>query len=246
MITRLIATGTAALLACSCTWGPPGPGGPGGPGRGFGPGGPPRLFVSPHGEPFRGQPDGPPPLTLWFQQADINKDGRITKPEFEADASTFFLKLDANHDGRVTSLEVSQSQKGLEGAFLIGGPPGMGGPPPGGPPGGGPPGGGPPGGGPPGGGPPGGGPPGGDNEGRHGGRKGPRGPMIAGGAARFGLLGEPEPVMTADRNLNGLVTPTEFTEMADIRFARLDVNGDGNLDAAELPAPGAAALPPPR
>lgn len=67
------------------------------------PEGPPgeRLFISPSGEPFRGQ-DG---LADWFAGADADHDGALTLPEFRADAMRFFKVLDANGDGQVDSAE---------------------------------------------------------------------------------------------------------------------------------------------
>jgi hypothetical protein len=55
------------------------------------------------------------------------------------------------------------------------------------------------------------------------------------GAAAYGLLAEIEPVRAADTDLNGRVSKQEFQEAADRRFARLDKNGDGKLELAELP-----------
>lgn len=70
------------------------------------PAGPPsggghRLFISPAGEPFRGE-DG---LADWFAGADANHDGVLTLPEFRDDAMRFFKVLDTNGDGQIDGPE---------------------------------------------------------------------------------------------------------------------------------------------
>jgi hypothetical protein len=62
-----------------------------------------RPFLSPAGEPFRGE-DG---LAAWFAGADANKDGALTLVEFRDDAMRFFKVLDANGDGQVDGPENS-------------------------------------------------------------------------------------------------------------------------------------------
>jgi len=47
-------------------------------------------------------------------------------------------------------------------------------------------------------------------------------------------LSMPDPVMTADTNLDFKVTPEEFTRQARDVFARLDANNDGMLSRAEV------------
>jgi hypothetical protein len=59
------------------------------------------VFISPMGEPFRPASGGPSPDVAWFQGADINHDGRLTMPEFRADAIRFFAALDIKHDGEI-------------------------------------------------------------------------------------------------------------------------------------------------
>ena len=62
------------------------------------------------------------------------------------------------------------------------------------------------------------------------------------GAARFGLLDLPEPVTSADANLNRGVSLQEFREAAAHRFAALDLDHQGRISQAQLelmrPAPG--------
>jgi Ca2+-binding EF-hand superfamily protein len=60
-------------------------------------GGHPRLFISPMGEPFRGVD----PQDMWFNQADTNHDGALSRAEFLADAMRFFKIVDRGHDGEI-------------------------------------------------------------------------------------------------------------------------------------------------
>ena len=100
----------AALLAATPALAQPGPPPGGRPPPGEhpqgGPAGPTehvRLFLSPSGEPFRGQ-DG---LADWFAAADADKDGTLTLAEFRDDAMRFFKVLDADDDGQVDGPENS-------------------------------------------------------------------------------------------------------------------------------------------
>src|SRR5262252_202272 len=61
-----------------------------------------RMFISPAGEPFRGE-NG---LAAWFAGADADHDGALTYTEFEADAMRFFKSLDVNHDGQLDGFEI--------------------------------------------------------------------------------------------------------------------------------------------
>lgn len=60
------------------------------------------------------------------------------------------------------------------------------------------------------------------------------------GAGRFGYLDMPEPVVSADSNLDRAISRQEFGQAADRRFALLDINGDGAITRDELPKLGAA------
>lgn len=105
-----------ALVMTGCAGGPPG-----GPPPGFGDDddgdGPPRaraqLFISPAGQPFRAMPDQPYPVAAWFAQADANRDGRLTRDEFRADADLWFKALDADGDGQVSMPEVTRWEEEL-------------------------------------------------------------------------------------------------------------------------------------
>ena len=72
----------------------------------------------------------------------------------------------------------------------------------------------------------------------------PGGPGRAGaqreGAARFSYLDIPEPIRSADLNLDWRVTEAEWLKAADKRFAMLDVKSQGRLTPDSLPpVPGA-------
>ena len=94
-----IALAAAALIAASPAVAQPGPPPMGGPPGG----GEHHLFISPYGEPLRGQ-DG---LADWFAGADADKDGALTLAELRADGMRFFKVLDANGDGQVDGPENS-------------------------------------------------------------------------------------------------------------------------------------------
>lgn len=61
------------------------------------------------------------------------------------------------------------------------------------------------------------------------------------GAGRYAFLNIPQPVIAADFDMNRGVSRDEFRRAADQRFALLDLDRDGRLARAELPA-----LPQPR
>lgn len=174
-------------------------------------------------------------MRVWFDQADANHDGALTRAEFRQDALRFFRTLDVNNDGVIGPAELKRyeqvvfpeisfgerPQAALESGVLrvvYGGQ--IGGGAMGGQPGGG----------------------GGSGRGRHGGGEESdhdRGVYGSGdpssqGAGRFGLLDEPEPVTAADLNFDGRVSETEFATRADQRFDTLDVAQTGRLTYADL------------
>ncbi|MDB5738322.1 MAG: hypothetical protein JWO65_1990 [Sphingomonas bacterium] len=55
------------------------------------------------------------------------------------------------------------------------------------------------------------------------------------GAGRFGYLDMPEPVVSADANMDRAISRLEFQQAADRRFKMLDTNGDGAITRDELP-----------
>ena len=210
---------------------PDGEGG-GPPGRqGRGPGAQASLFISPSGKPFRAMPGEPYPVAAWFAAADKNADGHITLAEFEADADAFFSELDRNSDGVIDGSEVEYYEQKMV-PEIIGGAPergaietqsgfllaqygGRGG--------------------------------GGGGGGRGGGRGGqgqgggmPQGDLGAQqstleGAGPYSLLGDPEPVASADADFNSMITRAEFRGAADRRFGVLDTKALGYLTLDDLP-----------
>ena len=60
-----------------------------------------RTFISPMGQPFHGTDAAPDPERVWFDSADGNRDGTISRAEFQGDASRFFAMLDRKHDGEI-------------------------------------------------------------------------------------------------------------------------------------------------
>ena len=243
MIRRFVAaTLLLTLAACASDHprgrghgGPEGPGGRGGPER-------VRLFISPSGEPYRGD-DG---LGRWLAQADTDHDGAVTLSEFRADALRSFKFLDTNGDGVIDGFEMQhyerdivpeigvmtfdEGPRGARPSTTTGG-------------------------GRRGGGRGGGGRGGGMGRGGGGGMGGGRGGgsdsgdgadalaqrqatqvPAAGreGAARYSLLNEPEPIAAADADLDGKVTLAEWMAITDRRFARLDHNKSGRLTKDNL------------
>jgi hypothetical protein len=199
-------------------------------------------FMSPCGEPWRAGDGEPYPLFKWFAATDANHDGAIDLAEFRADHAGFFEALDQDHNGVLESAEISFYEKRVAADVLMGqlfgaafrkpaGPPGAWGAtlfkaqfPGGGLAGGGYQ-----------------GPPGAQGPGPDLGATRPqRQPLI--GAAAYALFNDPEPITSADSNLDGRVTKAEFLAAADRRFKRLDRNADGKLTIEELPKPQAQVL----
>jgi hypothetical protein len=192
-----------------------------------------RTFISPMGEPFRGMPDGKEPAEAWFAGADKNGDGKITRTEFFADAGRFFKTLDVNHDNEIGPEEIDRYEQEVAPEVQTGGFSGGVGGGHGGGGGRGHGGGGHGGGGHGGGGHRGGGEGGSSAESG----PGPSEPAMQ-GAARFGYLAIPEPVIAADTDFNRGVSPREFLAAANQRFDLLDTNHDGVITRDDLPVLG--------
>ena len=62
-------------------------------------------------------------------------------------------------------------------------------------------------------------------------------PDLPRGAGRYGLINSPQPVVSADTDLNRRITTQEIGAAADRRFTLLDPNGIGYLTLATLPTP---------
>ena len=55
------------------------------------------------------------------------------------------------------------------------------------------------------------------------------------GAGPYNLLGEAEPIMGSDANLDGRISLDEFLAAVDRKFTRLDPEGAGKLTLASVP-----------
>jgi EF hand len=193
----------------------------------------PQLFMSPSGEPFRGE-DG---LGQWFARVDADHDGAIDLAEFRADARAFFDRLDTNHDGVVDGFEIQAYEANVApeiARYDFDNPQYSNGQPPGGGSRGGMGGG------------------GGHRGGGGGGRRGgggqgqqqqqqssgdqPQRPSAQGreGAARWSMINEPEPVSGADEDVNGRVSLAEWMKATDRRFETLDKAETGKLTLEQL------------
>ena len=64
-----------------------------------------QTFIAPSGEPFRVSGNVPYPVATWFAGADKNGDGKLDLNEFTADFLRFFDQIDVNHDGAIDSVE---------------------------------------------------------------------------------------------------------------------------------------------
>jgi hypothetical protein len=188
------------------------------------------LFISPAGEPFLAVTNKPYPIVNWFNQADANHDGKVDAAEFRADAERFFAVLDRNKDGVIDSREIYiyehnyvpeiLPQRGADAggllvrvAMQLGGGSGLG--------------------------------DGGFGSGVTSSTDAtrtapdPTNPRqrldSSQGAVQFSLFAAPEPVASADRNLDGKVSLKEFQAQSDRHFAALDTKMRGYLTLDDLP-----------
>jgi hypothetical protein len=172
-------------------------------------------FISPMGEPFRPNSAGDVPIARWFQQADVNGDGRVTADEMRADAERFFRIIDENGDGMIDpeeltfyeadiapEVQVNSRWKRTAQSFAETATDKADG----------------------------------AKKARWRADKGIDGYQIDGlqGAARYGLLNLPEPVAAADGDFNRGITREEFGRAAAYRFQLLDSGGTGGLALPNL------------
>jgi hypothetical protein len=187
------------------------------------------TFISPMGEPFRTQAGDKPPEEVWFERADKNGDGKITRAEFLTDAGHFFMTLDTNHNNEIGPEEIQHYEDDVapevmgfgedvggggharrHGGSVNSGNSDL------------------------------------DGEGvsSSGDSSEPSPPehydATGEGASRFSYLDLPEPVAAADTDFNRGVSPKEFVAAANQRFDLLDSNHDGVLTRDELPHLGGA------
>jgi hypothetical protein len=170
------------------------------------------------GQPFRSAAGQPYPVATWFAEADVNHDGAVDRAEFVADARRFFQTLDHDHDGRLTPEEVIAYERDVAPEIALYTTPSEFGDIP---------------------------------RGRDRGRSrgggigdalgfmpsnrqssGYGGPM---GAGRYAWLNIPEPVVSADSDIDRVITLDEFTATANRRFDTLDVAHQRALRLAGLP-----------
>ena len=168
-----------------------------------------RPFVSPMGEPFRGDGPAGDGLVDWFNQADRNHDGLVTVDEMQADAQGLFASLDIDKDGEIGPDEIDRYETVI--APEVHGEPVYAtkpdssqqvDPDP-------------------------------DGDGSD---LATTSAGSGGGAGRFGLLNIPEPVAAADADLSRGITLDEFRRAARDRFALLDTDHRGGLTIAQLQA----------
>jgi len=163
------------------------------------------IFLSPMGEPFRAEPGQPYPSAIWFAQADKDHDGFVTHDEFVADAMRFFERIDLDHDGRLTPAEVGAYEANIAPETSI-----YSARP--------------------------------DDYFDRSRRDRDRGAMVDSrdyggpmGAGRYSWLNVPEPVVTADQDVDRIITRDEFATAAAGAFARLDLVNRGRLRLEDLP-----------
>lgn len=162
----------------------------------------PVLFISPVGEPFRPQEGNDDPVRRWFDQADRNRDGKLTVGEFMLDGDRVFATLDKDGNGELLPDEVHRYEQdvapeirlyqrrpepGAEGGKKAGSDDGQ--------------------------------------RPRAERRRGGRPPAYADGvigAGRYAFLNIPNPVAVADSDVNRAITAREFRAAAAARFADLD------------------------
>ncbi len=231
MISALKSSFFAALAlglssAAVAQYGPPEP-----PKDGVRAGPQPMLFVSPAGLPFRAEPesDTTSPPERWFAAADRDQDGKLSREEFREDFKTAFAVFDTDGSGAITHLEVVNYEEKIFPEISTGSASGpgrgggeqaqRGGGRRGGPPGGG-------------GGQRGGG------EGRSSSSSSSGSPydMSLIGAARFGFLAIPHPLLDADPQMRRRITLDDYLAIANERFAMLDYMKVGVLDHDALMA----------
>jgi hypothetical protein len=190
---------------------------------------PPRgvVYLSVMGEPFIA-PAGQSALALWLAKADIDRNGSISLAELTADGERFFKTLDIDNDGRIGGFEMTRYEEEIAPASLRARA-GMR-------------------------------PVGSDRvlekdaagfvDRSRNGRRGRD--MLPGGMTRPELsmsadgytisgggssLAIPQPVAMTDADMSGSVTVDEFARAATRRFALVDANKNGLLEAGELSRP---------
>lgn len=169
-------------------------------------------FISPMGEPFRSRAEGDDTLANWLSQADRDGDGALTQAEMRADAERFFTLLDDDGNGAIDPEEMAAYEWDVAPEVQVNSPRrrARGEPAPVAEP---------------------------ARRGQRTNRRfAPYDPYGLHGAARYTLINMPQPVASADADLNRAVSLAEFRAAADYRFTLLDRAGDRRLELAELRA----------
>ncbi len=169
--------------------------------------GPPfaRVYIAPMGQPFR--TDGQSdPMLAWFTQADADHDGRLTLAELQADADRFFTTLDRDRSGEIDPEEMASYENQVAPEIKLY-------------------------------------QRGQDKRARTGKQR--REAKVAArqradyeapyGAGIYASLNIPEPVVSADLDLNRGVSRAELAEVAARRFPLLDPAGRGYITYDTLP-----------
>ena len=187
------------------------------------------LFVSPMGEPFRGQPTRAAALETWFTQTDKDGNGTLSVSEMQGDATRYFAVLDRTKDGEIDPDDINFYESAVvpEIRMMGAGRPtkvqytrvpdggstvdhGTGG------------------------------------GGLAGSQAADRNSGITGrvkksapdqglkGAGWLGLLNIPQPITSADLNFNRGISESEFLKAASSRFVLLDTDRSGALSLGEL------------
>jgi hypothetical protein len=187
------------------------------------------LFVSPMGEPFRGQPTRAAALEAWFVQTDKDGNRSLSVAEMQGDAARYFAVLDRTKDGEIDPEDINFYESAVvpEIRMMGAGRPtkvrftrvpdggstidhGSGG------------------------------------GGLQGAQAADRNSGITGrvqksapdqglkGAGWLGLLNIPQPITSADSNFNRGISESEFLKAAGTRFVLLDTDRNGSLSLGEL------------
>lgn len=172
----------------------------------------PQLFMSPMGEPFRPKDEADDPVRRWFDQADRDHDGRLTIGEAMLDADRFFAQLDTDGNGELLPDEVHGYEQDIAPEIRLyqrRGEPEAGKK---------------------------------RNEAdedrsrrRKGGGRGVPSWDGAAGAGRYAFLNIPNPVASADDDINRAIDRKEFRAAAAERFRDLDRERSKALTLAQLP-----------
>jgi hypothetical protein len=168
----------------------------------------PVLFLSPMGEPFRPGGDGDDPVRRWFDQTDRDHDGRLTSGELMLDADRFFALVDKDGNGELLPDEVYAYEQDVAPEIRL------------------------------------yqrrvereaGARPDREEEARARRQNRKRGPDGVIGAGRYAFLNIPNPVASADDDINRAVSAREFRAAAAERFRDLDPGQTKALTLAQLP-----------